>query len=113
MILIALTLISSLAFLAYGLLCVFSNHMKEEFSRFGMPQFRILTGILEILGGLGLFMGFWYLPLNLLASAGLATLMAMGLVVRIRCRDRFIEMIPALILMIMNAWIFTQSLSLK
>ena len=67
-----LTTISSLLFLVYGLLCIKTNHMVEEFERYGVSRFRTLVGYLELLGGAGQLFGYFYLqPLYILATTGL------------------------------------------
>jgi len=45
------------AFAIYGAQCLFSASMQAEFIRFGLERFRVLTGILEVLGGVGLLVG--------------------------------------------------------
>ncbi len=97
---------SALAFIFYGVLCLHSEQMKSEFKRYELSQFRILTGCLEVLGGLGLVAGLFYNPLSWLSSGGLALLMFFGLVVRIRIKDKFSQMLPALLLLSLNLFIF-------
>lgn len=80
--------------------------MKAEFQRFQLEHFRILTGLLELLGGAGLLIGFWWPPAQVMASAGLAVLMLLGVGVRIKVRDGWLETLPALLLMLVNAYIF-------
>ncbi|HUU94439.1 MAG TPA: hypothetical protein VM487_01770, partial [Phycisphaerae bacterium] len=53
----ALTVASGGAFLLYGASCLVSDHMRSEFVRFGLNRFRLLTGVLEVLGGAGLLIG--------------------------------------------------------
>jgi len=101
--LIILELVSGLSFLSYGLLCVFSGHMISEFERYGLIRFRLLVGVLEVLGGLGILMGTQWPPLLLVSAAGLTLLMALGVAVRIRVGDRWIEMLPAAALFLVNA----------
>ncbi|HKK50533.1 MAG TPA: DoxX family protein, partial [Myxococcota bacterium] len=64
-------IVSILAFGTYGLLVLFADGMVEEFERFGLSRFRRLTGSLEVLGALGLAVGYLVPALTLLASAGL------------------------------------------
>jgi hypothetical protein len=97
-----LTLISSVAFIVYGALCVFSEHMKSEFERYGLLKFRKLVGILELLGGLGLLLGTLSKALLVFSASGLSLLMLLGLATRLRVRDRPIEMIPAAALLLLN-----------
>jgi hypothetical protein len=94
--------ISAIAFIFYGLLILVTDHMKIEFRRYGLSQFRMLTGALELLGGAGLLLGFYYLPLLILSAGGLALLMLLGVIVRLKTRDPLDEIIPAFILMLMN-----------
>ena len=98
--------VSAALFLVYGLLCLFSNGMQEEFSRYGLSRFRRLTGALEVLGGAGLLVGLLVPTIMLVASGGLALLMLLGIIARIRVRDPLLEMLPAFVLLVMNVFIF-------
>jgi uncharacterized membrane protein YphA (DoxX/SURF4 family) len=98
-------LVSAALFLVYGSLCLFSNGMEVEFERYGLSRFRRLTGALEMLGGTGLLVGLLVPTVIVVASAGLALLMLLGIIARVRVRDPLLEMLPATILMVMNACI--------
>ena len=101
---------SSLAFLTYGGLCLSSLSMQSEFKRFGLERLRTLTGLLEVLGGVGLLVGLkWPLALSV-SSGGLALLMMAGLAVRIRIGDGVLVSLPAAALMILNVYILLESL---
>jgi len=84
--------------------------MIEEFERYGLIKFRKFVGFLELLGGLGLLIGLKYHWILLASSLGLATLMFLGVLVRIWIKDRFILIIPAFLLLIVNLSIFLASL---
>ncbi len=100
-----LTILTSLMFIAYGLLCLLTNHMQEEFDRYGLSKFRFLTGLLELLGGLGLLLGhYYYLPLFLFSALGLAILMLLGVLVRFKVKDPFYLSLPAFILLVLNLY---------
>jgi hypothetical protein len=101
---------SGLSFMFYGSLILLSDHMKREFRRYNMARFRTLTGVLELLGGVGLIVGLSYAPVLRLSSVGLATLMLMGTIVRIKVKDRPVEILPAFVLLVINAVIFLKSL---
>jgi uncharacterized membrane protein YphA (DoxX/SURF4 family) len=103
--------LSSVVFLYYGVRCIFGDSMAEEFERFGIPKFRKLTGILEVIGALGLSVGYFLPPLVVISSGGLALLMALGVAVRIRARDSFVAMLPAILLMLLNSYILLHSAS--
>jgi hypothetical protein len=79
--------------------------MVQEFKRYKLERFRILTGYLELLGGMGTIIGLQHKPLYLFSLAGLATLMLMGMIVRIRLKDSFRQMMPAFVLMSINAYL--------
>ena len=86
---------TGLTFIVYGLLCLLTDHMVTEFTRYGLSRFRKLTGILELLGGLGLIVGLFYPPILFLSSLGLSVLMFLGVLVRLKTRDPLIEIFPA------------------
>lgn len=98
------------AFVGFGLACLLSQHMVVEFRRYGLPSFRILTGVLEVAGGLGMLAGLFYRPLLILASGGLAALMFLGALIRFRIRDPLIAAAPALFLMFLNLLILAGTL---
>ena len=80
--------------------------MIEEFERYGVAQFRTLVGYLELLGGLGQIIGYYIsTELFLAASLGLATLMFMAIILRTKLRDPFLEIIPAAVLFVINAYL--------
>lgn len=96
------TFFTALVFLVYGLLCLFSGGMLAEFERWGLGHFRKLTGSLEVLGGVGLIVGYFVTPVLVLASGGLALLMLLGLIARLRTRDPLFDSLPAVVLMVVN-----------
>jgi uncharacterized membrane protein YphA (DoxX/SURF4 family) len=65
----ALAVCSGLAFVVYGAMCLTSASMQAEFTRFGLERFKVLTGILEMLGGVGLLVGLKWPPALWLSSA--------------------------------------------
>ena len=74
-----LTAISAVAFLFYGLACLFSAKLVAEFERYGLARWRVVVGGLEVAGALGLIAGWWFPPLQTAAAAGLFALMICGL----------------------------------
>ncbi|NNF04062.1 MAG: DoxX family protein [Rhodothermales bacterium] len=99
----ALAALSIGLFLYYGFSCLFSEGMVEEFERFGLSRFRRTTGALEMLGALGLILGYAVPEIAALSAAGLTVLMILGTWTRIRVGDAFVEMIPAIVLGAVNA----------
>ncbi len=101
-----LIFISSLSFLGYGIAYFYSTKMKSEFKRFGLEKAGTLTAILELLGSFGLVVGLMFPIILLVSSAGLAILMLLGVVVRIKVGDTFLATLPALFYLLLNAFIF-------
>ncbi|GAB1309663.1 hypothetical protein KH5_23460 [Urechidicola sp. KH5] len=86
--------------------------MKKEFERFGLQKLGFTIIILEIIGALGLLVGLKFLSLLLISSGGLALLMLAGLIVRIKIKDSIWVSFPAFFFLILNAYIFWESLYL-
>jgi hypothetical protein len=104
--LIALTWISSLAFIYFGINCFYSKFIIAEFERYALPKFRKLTGFLQLLGAVGLLIGLYFTPLLLLLAAiGLSVLMFLGFIVRLKIRDNFIKSAPSFIFAFLNLMI--------
>ena len=80
--------------------------MREEFERFGLSRFATLTGVLELMGGIGLIIGLKVHVILLLASGGLALLMLLGFGVRLKMKDGFLLSFPSVLFMIVNLYIF-------
>ncbi len=107
-----LIVISGLSFLAYGINYFTYPFMKSEFKRFGLAKFGLLTAVLEISGGLGLLIGFKFISILLISSGGLALLMFLGVLVRIRVKDNLWVSLPALLYLVLNSYIFFRSIQL-
>ncbi len=101
-----LSIFSAASFLYYGIFCLYSKRMAQEFERFGLsPLQRNLTGILQLLGSAGLFIGLLQPLVGLIASSGLALLMFLGFLTRLKIRDTIIQSLPALLFMILNTYL--------
>lgn len=102
-----LTFIIAFCFLGYGLSCLFTEKMQEEFDRFNLSQSqRRLTGFLQILGSLGLLIGFFTTSLlAMLAAVGLSLLMLLGFLIRLKIKDGFYDSAPSFVFMILNAYL--------
>lgn len=97
--------LSAVAFLFYGVVCLSTSRMKVEFERYGLARYRHLVGALECLGALGLLVGYFNRPVLIVAAAGLALTMLMGIATRIRIGDSLVQTVPAIVLLIMNAFV--------
>ena len=105
-----LIFISSLSFLGYGIAYFKSTKMKNEFKRFGLEKAGNLTAILELMGAVGLMVGLISHNILLVSSLGLAILMLLGVGLRIRAKDSFEAILPALFFLLLNSFIFFMSL---
>jgi hypothetical protein len=108
-----LILASAISFIIYGSLLFISTKMQNEFKRFQLEKLTTLTGILEILGGIGQLVGLKINIVLLISSGGLALLMLMGLGVRLKIKDGFWQTMPALLLMLLNIYICSIAFYLK
>lgn len=109
--LIVLILISSFSFFAYGIAYFISPKMKSEFKRFGLEKAGALTAVLELMGALGLLLGFKFHPILLVSAGGLTLLMLLGVAVRIKIKDSIWVSLPALFYMFLNGYIFYLALN--
>lgn len=98
-------LFSGVSFFFFGIGCWINPHLKKEFIRYQIPQFRTLTGLLQLLGSLGIGLGFWSLPLQIFSTAGLSLLMFFGLCVRIKIKDTLIQSFPAFFYCVLNLYL--------
>lgn len=97
---------TALAFLLYGYNSLYFAPMIAEFNRFGLTSLqRRITGVMQILGALGLLLGLRYPAFGLAASSGLCLMMALGFGVRIKIKDSFLQAAPSFIFMILNGFI--------
>lgn len=101
-----LTIFTSLSFFAYGIGCFSSSYMRREFERYGLPNQRKLTGLLEIMGAAGLLTGLFVPTIGMLAALGLSLLMLLGFMVRLKIKDGPLKSSPALIYMFLNLYLF-------
>lgn len=99
---------SAVSFLFFGLGCLTSKYLISEFIRYGIPQFRVLTGLLQLFGALGLLLGFYNNYLQIFSAAGLSLLMLCGVIVRILINDTLIQTIPAIFYCMLNTLLFIQ-----
>lgn len=98
-------ILTIVTFSYYGLFCLLSPSMVAEFERFRLAKLRTLTGSLELLGALGLLVGYFFPPMTIAASGGLSLLMLLGVIARARIHDPLHAMMPALVLFGLTAWI--------
>ncbi len=101
----AIQLFSALSFLAYGAGCFTSRHLQREFVRFGLSPLRKFIGLLQICGALGLLAGSRFPLLGQASAGGLALMMLLAILVRIKIRDGFLKTTPALLYCLANGYL--------
>lgn len=101
----SITLFSAISFLAYGTGCFTSRHLEKEFVRFGLSSLRKQIGLLQICGSIGLLAGFRFPLLGQSAAAGLALMMLLAIVVRIKIHDSFLKTTPAILYFLVNGYL--------
>jgi|TARA_B110000037_G_scaffold82198_1_gene97861 hypothetical protein len=79
--------------------------MEREYRRYGLPGFRKLVGILQLLGSIGLIVGFQIPWVGQWASSGLALLMLGGVGVRIKIKDSVLHTLPAIAYLVLSAYL--------
>lgn len=84
--------------------------MVAEFTRYGLPKYRVITGVLQIGASVGLLLGLVVPWIGGIASAGLALQMACGLGVRVKIGDAWYLCLPAAIYMLICGYLATQLL---
>ncbi len=106
----ACKVISIVSFMYYGLTVLVANAMVDDFARFGLAKFRKLTGVLELIGSLGLILGYYLPHFTVAAAGGLALMMGVGVVVRLRCGDSLADALPAFVMLLVNLYIVVYAL---
>lgn len=80
--------------------------MILEFKRFGMNDIqRLATGSLQLLGAAGVLAGFLIPIIGMMASVGLAIMMLVAFLVRMKIKDGFLQSAPSLLFLALNSWI--------
>lgn len=84
--------------------------MRADFARYGLEDYRIVIGIVEILSALALIAGM-NSPLLLAASSALlCAAMLFACFVRLKVRDGVVRSLPAFFYLLLNGYIFIVSL---
>ena len=102
MLLVSLVFLSALSFTYYGLGCILSPRLHDEYLRYGIPHLRVVSGTLQLLGAAAVVIGLVVGPLGAAASAGLCLMMVLGVSMRLRMHDTFRMMVPAASLAVIN-----------
>lgn len=86
-------------FLILGLLSLIGlKQKKQNFNHLRVPSFfRIVTGIVQLIGGIGSFIGISSPFIAVLANIWIIMMMIVALVLHFRIKEHFAKKVPALI----------------
>ena len=79
--------------------------MKREFLRYGLGSRRVWVGLLQWGAGMGLLAGMRVPWLGQMAAGGLALMMLVAVGVRIHIKDGAWQTMPALLYLLLNAYL--------
>ncbi|WP_199621507.1 DoxX family protein [Paenibacillus alkalitolerans] len=101
---IVLQVILALGFLMFGLMkIVGAKQMVQEFQRYGYSQgFRVFSGLIEVIGAVGMIVGIWKPQFAALAGILLAATMIGALITHIRMKDPVKNLGAPFILLILS-----------
>ena len=102
--------LSSLSFFIYFISYFTSPFMKNEFKRLNLERIGLITITLELMGSIGLLVGMLYNPILLISSGGLALLMFIAILFRLKSKDSLQASLPAIFYMLLNFYIFVESI---
>lgn len=100
---VILSFFSGISFIFFGLACFYNSLFVNEFYRYGLSEYRTIIGFFQLLGGIGSIIGVFDKRILIISSLGLSVMMLLGVGVRIKINDTFIQTIPALTYLIVNA----------
>jgi putative oxidoreductase len=101
---IVLQILLALMFLMAGFSKFKDKRQVEAFEHYGYPQwFRIVTGIVELVGAIGMIVGIWYPMVAHLAGVWLGITMLVAVITHIRAKDPAKMVLFPAILFVLNA----------
>ena len=103
-------LFSAISFIFYAVSSFYSDKMIFEYERWGYKKFRKIIASLQFIAGFGLLIGLYFSLLLTLVSSLLTLMMITAIFVRIRIKDKIINILPAILYAILNFIIFYKSL---
>ncbi|MGP4080677.1 DoxX family protein [Pseudalkalibacillus sp. R45] len=87
-----------------------SGHPQQVniFKNLKLPQwFRVVTGWVQLVGVVGLIIGFWVTWVVVIAGLWFGITMLIGMIAHIRVKDPFSKSIPAFVLLVISVTLST------
>ncbi|HLR67075.1 DoxX family protein [Virgibacillus alimentarius] len=108
---IIVQILLGLGFIMFGWMKFTSKEMVDGFNHFGLPQwFRIVTGLFEWIGAIGIIVGIWYPQLAFLSGMWLAMIMFFAILAHVRAKDPISQTkMPAILLVLSLVVVFLNS----
>jgi len=103
-------LFTAASFIIYGISAFTSKRMAKEYKRWGFNKSRKTIGVFQLLGGIGLLIGLLSKLILLSSSIGLAFMMFIAILVRIKIKDPVVEMLPAFTYLLLTSFIISNYL---
>ena len=101
---------SSFSFIFYSINSLYSKRLITEFERWGYAKFRYLIAFFQFLAGIGFIIGIYFTSLITIVSFLLSVMMFVAIYVRIKIKDNFIQIFPAIFYTLLNLIIFYNSI---
>lgn len=90
-------LLFSMAFFGFSKIAG-AKHQVELFDSIKLPQwFRVITGYIQIIGSIGLIVGYWYPGVAGWAGIGILVMMIVASLSHIKVKHPFAKMFPAIL----------------
>ena len=102
--------ISAISFFYYSINSFFSNRLILEFERWGYKKYRNIIAVSQLIASIGLFIGIYYPILTSIMSFLLLVMMVGAIFVRLKIKDKLLEIFPAFFYAILNLSIFIKSI---
>ena len=102
--------ISAISFFYYSINSIFSNRLKLEFERWGYENYRYIIAVSQFTASIGLLIGIYYPILISIMSFLLLVMMVGAIFVRLKLKDKLLEIFPAFFYAILNLSIFLKSI---
>ena len=101
---------SAFSFIFYSINSLYSKRLISEFDRWGYGKFRFLIASFQLLAGIGFIIGIFFSFLISIVSFLLFVIMVVAIYVRIKVKDNFVQIFPAIFYALLNLFIFYNSI---
>ena len=93
---------TAISFISYGLNSFISKKMISEYERWGLEKRRKTIGGVQLICGLGIFIGLKYNAILIPSSILLIIMMLVAVYVRIKIKDNISDILPAIAYLVLG-----------